>query len=425
LGTLLRDAVLVELEPASVEAGAVRISEGRIVARGAQLEPEPDDEVISLHGKVLMPGLVCANHQLHATLLRGAPRVGLGFAAERALRTQLEGLLDLDALQAAATAGALEGLLSGVTTVFHLHASPKAIGGSLSAVARGLHEVGLRGALGYQISDRHGAVGRDEGLEESVGYAKKARGRYRALLAAQEPQALSPGALEALKHAQAQGDAFLHLCLAEDPEEEKASVAQYGKHPLARLEEAGLISERAILAHGVHLSWPELSSLLGTGAWLVHSARSNMESQTGTAAAGKFGVRACLGTATQALDVLGEGQAAWLRARDAGQPIDLLRYLANGQRLASLVFGGQLGVLQPGALADLVVLDYRPPTALDADTLAAHVLHGFSSRHVEAVMVDGIWRSWARKPLAVKPDEVAAHAREAARSIWAQLPRSP
>lgn len=422
LGTLLRDAVLIELEPATVERSALRIHEGRIVARGPSLEAEPDDEVISLGDKLVMPGLVCANHQLHASLLRGAHRPAGGFVPHRAQRTQLEALLEHQALQAAAAYGAVEGLLSGVTTVFHLHGAPRAVEGSLAAVARGLNEVGLRGALGYQVSEAQGASGRDEGLRENAAYAKKARGRFRGLLAASDPQSLSAEALGLLQRAQAEGPSFLHLALAEDPQEEKASLAQHGKLPLARLEEAGLVSERAILAHAVHLSWPELSSLLGTGAWLVHSARSNMESQTGAAVAGKFGVRACLGTADQPLDVLAEGQAAWLRARDAGQPIDLLRYLANGQRLASQVFGERLGVLREGALADLVVLDYRPPTELDADTLAGHVLQGFTSRNVEAVMVDGIWRSWARKVLAVKPDEVAQRAREVARGLWAQLP---
>src|SRR6185369_11036470 len=150
----------------------------------------------------------------------------------------------------------------------------------------------------------------------------------------------------------------------EDPTEEARSKERYRHTPLERLKEAGLLTERTVLAQCVHVSWPELSSVLDLGAWLVHSPRSNMASQTGTAAAAKFGVRGCLGTDTETLDVLLEAQTAWLRARDAGQPIDVLRWLSNGHRLASIAFGVTLGPLREGAVADLAVYDYRPPTPL-------------------------------------------------------------
>jgi hypothetical protein len=37
------------------------------------------------------------------------------------------------------------------------------------------------------------------------------------------------------------------------------------------------------------------------------------------------------------------------------------------------------------------------------------------------VMVDGVWRLWARKVLAVKTDEVAAHCRESAKAVWSRV----
>jgi cytosine/adenosine deaminase-related metal-dependent hydrolase len=149
-----------------------------------------------------------------------------------------------------------------------------------------------------------------------------------------------------------------------------------------------------------------------------------MASQTGVAPAGKFGVRACVGTDTESLDVLAEAQTAWLRSRDFGQPIDVLRYLANGQRLASQVFGLQVGLLREGSVADVVIMDYRPPTQLEAGTLAAHVLNGLSSRQVEAVMIDGMWRLWARKPLGIAAVESMKNAQEQARAVWARMSAS-
>jgi cytosine/adenosine deaminase-related metal-dependent hydrolase len=215
--------------------------------------------------------------------------------------------------------------------------------------------------------------------------------------------------------------AFLQLAVAEDAGEERASKEKFDLSPIARLLERGLVGERTILAQAVHLSWEDLNSLLSTGAWMVHAARSNMATQTGSATAGKFGVRSCLGTDVMSLDVLAEAQAAWLKSRDASQPIDVLRFLANGHRLATAAFGVPVGPLREGAVADLAILDYRPPTVLDATTLAAHLVHGLSARHVESVMVDGVWRLWARKVLAVKADEVAANARESAKAVWSRI----
>jgi cytosine/adenosine deaminase-related metal-dependent hydrolase len=425
LGTLLKGGTVIELEPATVEDVALRIEDGKIVSRGEKAKAQPGDEIIELHGKLILPGLISAHHHLYSTFLRGAPRDGAGFAAEQQVLHRLEDALDLDGVQAAAAAGGLEGLGAGTTAVLDLHSSPHCVHDSLPRVARGLSDVGLRAVIGYQLAERPGPEEFEAALEESVGFIKRARGRIRGAFGAHLVEDLSNEALQTLSKAMQSSKGLLHLHLGEDPHEEARSKARHNRTSLERLKEAGLLSERTVLAQGVHVSWPELSEVLNLGGWLVHSPRSNMASQTGTAAAAKFGVRGCLGTDTQTLDVLLEAQTAWLRARDAGQPIDVLRYLSNGHRLASAAFGQPLGPLRDGALADVVIYDYRPPTPLTVDTLRHHVLNGLSSGHVESVMVDGIWRLWGRRPLAVKGEDVAAAARAAAKATWARMSEAP
>jgi cytosine/adenosine deaminase-related metal-dependent hydrolase len=209
--------------------------------------------------------------------------------------------------------------------------------------------------------------------------------------------------------------------VAEDAREEAQSTERYASTSLTRLLEHDLITERTVVSQGVHFSWPELSEVLARGAWMAHAARSNMNTQTGLATPSKFGVRATFGTDVMSLDVLAEGQVASLRARDSGAPIDVLHFLANGHRLASAAFGVTIGPLREDAVADLVVLDYQPPTPLTAETLAAHVLHGMASQHVESVMVDGMWRLWKRKPLSVDVVELARMSLEAASAVWSRL----
>jgi cytosine/adenosine deaminase-related metal-dependent hydrolase len=423
LGTVLKGGYVVELEPAVVERVDLRIDDARVVARGPDLQPQPDDEVVALSGKLVFPGLVSAHHRLHMSLGRGMPEPALDSYQEalEKVRWRYEGALDLDAVQVAATAGGLEALQCGTTTVFDLHSSPREILGSLTRVARGLHEVGVRGVLSYAVTDRAGAVGREEGLEETVTFTKKAKGRFRGQVGAGLSFTLGTDALEGLKQAVAATNTGLHVPLAEDPLDEKLSVERYGTAPVGRLMEAGLLSPRSLVAHAGHLAWADLAQVISTGSWLVHTPRSNQRLEVGYAPALKFGARATLGADGLSADLFAEAQAAYLRSREAGQPIDVLRYLANGHRLASQAFDLQVGPLREGALADLLILDYLPATPLTSENLAWHVVFGLGARHVEAVMVDGSWRIWARRPLSVNPMVMADQAREAAAAVWARM----
>lgn len=421
MSTLLRGATLVEIEPPSVERADLRIEKGKITARGSSLEPLPNEEVTDLSGRLVMPGLVSAHHHLHGSLLRGLTRAQSGFAAEQALFERVEEALSLDDIQAFASSGGLEGLCSGTTTVFAVHASPKVVAGSLGKVAHGLNDTGIRGVLAYELSDRAGVVSREEALEEMTAFIARARGRFRGAVGLSHLGLTSNEALQSVKAITTSTGAQLLVNIAEDAREESQSQATFGAGPLDRLFEKELVGEKTVLAQGVHFSWPQLSELLTRGAWLVHAARSNMNTQTGMAAPAKFGVRACLGTDVMSLDTLAEAQVASLRSRDAAQPIDILRVIANGHRLASQAFHQTIGPLREEAVADLVVLDYQPPTPLTSDTLAAHLLHGMASQHVESVMVDGMWRLWKRKPLSVDVAEQARVSREAAAAVWARL----
>ena len=77
MGTVIKGGNVVELEPAIVERVDLRIEDARIVARGPDLQPQPDDEVVALSGKLVFPGLVSAHHRLHMSLGRGMPEHAL------------------------------------------------------------------------------------------------------------------------------------------------------------------------------------------------------------------------------------------------------------------------------------------------------------------------------------------------------------
>lgn len=424
MGELLKGATLIDLGEPTLAREDLRVEDGRIAARGEGLAPEPGDRVTDLTGRYLTGGFVAAHTHLYATLLRGLP---LPTPAPKSLAELLERVywkldraLDLDAVAVSAQAGAAEALRCGVTTLVDHHSSPSCVEGSLSAVRQGVDRVGLRAVLSYEVSDRNGKAVRAAALRETEAFLASAKaGRVRGMVGAHAASTLEDETLQALGDLAGTHGVGLHLHSAESPDDERETRKRFDQGVVQRV--AGLLGPTSILAHCIHLAWEELSAAQQRGTWLIHCARSDMARSTGYAPAGKFGARKALGTDGTGGDILAEGQAAWLRGTEAGFTMDLARWHAGGQNLAGELFGTQVGPLRPGAVADLVVLDYPAATPVTPETLAGHLAQGLTSAHVDAVMVDGAWRLWAREILSFDAAEARAKAAETARRIWGRM----
>jgi cytosine/adenosine deaminase-related metal-dependent hydrolase len=177
------------------------------------------------------------------------------------------------------------------------------------------------------------------------------------------------------------------------------------------------------VAHGVHLTPGEIETVHHAGAWIAHCPRSNMNNAVGAAPTAAL-KRGALGTDGMDQDMLAEARAAYLKMRDAGRDdacgaaLDLL---AGGHRLAAAFFGLPFGQLDRGAPADLVVLDYHPPTPLHAGNLGGHLLFGLDRSHVHSVMVAGRFIVRARQLTRVDAQAIFARARPAAQALWERM----
>jgi cytosine/adenosine deaminase-related metal-dependent hydrolase len=157
--------------------------------------------------------------------------------------------------------------------------------------------------------------------------------------------------------------------------------------------------------------------------WFAHNPRSNMNNQVGYAPVVKFGDRVLLGTDGIGADMFEEARAAFFKGRDEKTGLGAdgwLNALANNQRVASKVFGFDLGSLDAGAAADLIVLDYQSPTPMTADNLAWHLAFGLSSASVASVMVDGRFVIKDRVS-PVDGTDVYDQIRRASEKLWARL----
>jgi len=425
---LLKDGIVASLDPPRVEKSCLRVEGETIVERGPALSASGGEDVVDLGEALVLPGLVNAHTHLYSALARGMPspaeppRSFLEIL-ER-VWWRLDRALDPEAVYLSGLVGALEAVRSGTTTLFDHHSSPSCIAGSLATLQRATEEVGLRSVLCYETTDRNGGQGRDEGLAENRGFlASGPSALTRGLLGAHASFTLSDETLDLLAGAARDVTSSLHVHVAED----RADVEHCRRHHecgvLERLKRHGLLSDRTLLVHAVHLSEPELREAQAAGAWLVHCPRSNMNNGVGQAQTTAFR-RAALGTDGLDEDVLAESRAAFLGMRSAGRgdaDAAAVAMLVAGQRLAADAFGLPLGSLTAGAPADLVVLDYRLPTPLTADNLAGHLLFGIDRSHVRSTMVAGRFVLRDRRVTTVDEAAVAARARAAAEGVWARM----
>jgi cytosine/adenosine deaminase-related metal-dependent hydrolase len=217
----------------------------------------------------------------------------------------------------------------------------------------------------------------------------------------------------------------IHIHVAEDGYDPSYARHISGTSVLRRLDRHGLLGPRAILAHGVHLDRDDVELLNERDAFLVHNPRSNMNNAVGYATRLGSVRNAALGTDGIGGDMIAEAQVAHWKARDAGRSTtadETARLLCRGNEVAARVFGEPFGRIEPGSVADFVVLDYDAPTPLSEANASGHLVFGLSSRHVRDAVVGGreIYRD-RRFPMDVT--EVYERAREQARRLWERVDR--
>jgi cytosine/adenosine deaminase-related metal-dependent hydrolase len=90
----------------------------------------------------------------------------------------------------------------------------------------------------------------------------------------------------------------------------------------------------------------------------------------------------------------------------------------ENSRIASECFGRLIGKLIPGAAADLIIVDYDPPTPMNAANCNGHLLFGVSGRCVDTTIVGGRIVMQDRTLVCIDEEQIMANARVAAQRLW-------
>jgi len=444
----LIDAHLLQLDPATVTRGGLRIDDGYIVAAGSNVAPQPGDTTYDCKGAVVVPGLVNGHTHLYSALAPGMPpppRDPRNFhEILELIWWRLDRALDAESIEMSGRVGALDALRCGTTTLIDHHASPNCIAGSLDALERGIADAGPRAVLCYETTDRHGAAGAAAGLDENRRYHAKCRqrtdGRFGALVGAHAAFTLSDASLRQCVELAAGMNSGVHIHVAEDPCDDAICRERYGAPLVQRLKDAGVfeadVAGRSIMAHATHLSPDDAAALSPHMAGVAHNARSNMNNRVGYAPIGVLN-NVQLGTDGIGADMFTEARHAWFKARDAERtngdpkphsqvqnpitPARIVDMLAHSALVAGRILDCRLGVLEAGAVADVVVTDYVPATPLDSENAAGHLIFAMGAQHVRDVYVGGDRVLADRQPTRKKARSAPAEAVSVARALWDRM----
>lgn len=428
-------------EPTLLQGHAVAITRHLIAAVGPEAELRrafPQHPEVDGGGRLLMPGLINAHNHFYGTFARG---LALSVQPQnfgeilKYLWWRLDSSLDLDAVYYSALLPAMLAAKVGVTTIIDHHASPQATDGSLDRIEEALTLVGMRGILCYEVSDRDGPDARRAGLVENARYIRKCQKARAAnpahlfdgLVGLHAAFTLDDETLAAAADLTRQLDRGVHVHVLEDPIDERVCREKYGAGAVERLEQHGLLGPRSIAGHAIHVDAAGADLLAHSDTLIVHNPQSNMNNAVGRAdifgLLGR-GLTVGLGTDGMTPDIRAEARAAYLlhrhhlRTPTVGWAEIQKMLLGNNPAMVERLTGQKIGRIAPDYLADIILLDYYPPTPIDGGNFWGHFLFGLVDAPVHTTIING--RVVMHQGVVDHLDEaaIAAAARQSAARVW-------
>lgn len=393
---------------------------------------------IDASGKVVLPGLINAHNHFYSTFARGLTKTKPArdfMGVLRNLWWRLDRALTTEDCYYGALIALLDSIRHGTTTIIDHHASPHAVAGSLAAVARAVKETGLRACLCYEVSDRDGPAIAKQGLAENAWFIEECQKQndphLKALFGLHASFTLSDATLEnaaALGHDLRTG---FHIHVAEGQTDQEMTLRKSGQRVVERLKQFGILGRRSIAAHCIHVTRKEMDLLAETQTAVVHNPQSNLNNAVGVADVVEMkrrGVLLGLGTDAMTTNMLEELRVAlWAQHLANDHPSIGFGEVTNAlftsnARIAARHFGLRFGEIRPGAVGDVAIFDYDPPTPLDDSNLLGHLVFGISQATADTTIVGGRVLM-ENKRLALNIDVERAHvrARALAKNLWKRM----
>ena len=420
--------------------GGVVTDGGKIVEVGttADLKAKyPQAEFVDARGGVIMPGLINAHTHIYSALARGLAIVGNNptnfYEVLDGTWWAIDRNLDLEATKASAQALVIDSIKQGVTTIFDHHASFCEIPGSLMKIAEVTKEFGMRASLCYEVSDRDGEEKSIQSVQENkdfIDYCEKNPDpMLKAMFGGHALFTISDKTFDRMVAAN-NGRVGYHIHVSEGMNDVYDSLQNYGRRPVQRLQDHGILGPKTILGHCIHVNTAEMDIIKATDTMCVNNPESNMGNAVGISPVlqlYKKGILIGMGTDAYTNDMLESLKVALCSQRHNAclpnvawcEVTDML--FKNNAKMAERSGFPTLGVLKPGAAADVIVMDYKPYTPFSDANIDGHMIFGMTGRQCQTTMINGKILMKDRVLTEIDEEAVNAHVLESAKRLSGKL----
>jgi len=413
--------------------GDLFIDGDRIAALGQVPAGVRASTTIDASGSLVLPGFVQTHIHLCQTLFRGLADDLPLLAWLRQRIWPLEAAHDDASLAATARLAAAELQMGGTTSVLTM----ETVHGT-AAVFEAVAPTGLRATVGKCLMDVRGdapaRLHQDAraGLDEAIALHRQwhgtANGRLRAALAPRFAISCSRELLEATASLSRELGLLVHTHASEQREEIDVVRATTGMDNLEYLNAVGLATPKLCAAHCVHVSDAEQALLADHAVKVLHCPSSNLKLGSGIAPVTEMrarGISVSLGAdgaaCNNTLDMFQEMRlAATLQAMRSGPgslPAREALWMATREGARALGLDGEIGVIAPGARADVIVVGADGPHHTPAADPYSTLVYACRGSDVRATLIDGEIRARDGQLSWADWQDLRAAANEAGRAV--------
>jgi 5-methylthioadenosine/S-adenosylhomocysteine deaminase len=386
-----------------VPDGVVCVRNGVIVCvekRKDRIETYPAEEYIDAFGGLILPGLVNAHTHLPMSLFRGlADDLPQWEWLNNHIFPAEKKHISPETVRIGTLLSCAEMIKSGTTSCcdgyFHE-----------DAVARAFMETGLRGVLAQGVIDfpAPGVPDPAKNVESAADFAAAWKNRSPLIFPSifcHSPYTCSAETLIRAKQAAENQGVMFQIHVAETKAEVDQMQAQRGMSPVQYLHSLGILDRRTLIHHAVWMNDKDIDILSKTHTGVVHCPESNMKLASGVSPAPRIianGICMGLGTDGSAsnnnMDMLGEmDAAAKLHKAYAKDPTVMdartVLKMATIEGAKAIGLGDQIGSIEPGKQADIIIIDTRKPHLTPMYHPESHLVYAAQGSDVRDVFVAG------------------------------------
>jgi 5-methylthioadenosine/S-adenosylhomocysteine deaminase len=398
LKLLIKNALILTVNQNNevLENADIAVADGRLLAVGKVPENFLPDKVINATDQIALPGLVNTHTHIPMSLFRN-------YADDLPFWPWLlekikpaEDHLSAEHVYWGAKLGVLELIQSGVTCFSDMYFY-------MDEVAKVVKESGIRACLSgvlLEVGDL-GPTFMKAAVDFHDSWDGKAEGRIKAFFGPHSmylcgPEYLRETTEEALKRKTA-----IHIHLAESRQEVADCLEKYGKSPVQHLADLGMFACRTVAAHCVHVSADDIDLLAKHKVSVVNNPTSNMKLANGFApidAILKKGINVALGTDGSAsnnnVNLFEEMHLAALVNKAVTEdaesvPATEVLRMATINGAKALGMENEIGSLEVGKRADLILLDTNKPHYFPRHNPVSSLAYSAQAADVKTVMVNG------------------------------------